>query len=235
MITETTLQSVLASAFDEYSIHERVRTGARNAVYDVTVNGTRAACKTTEHQPGVLAREGAVLRTLDKRTTVRVPTVLATGDGVLLLEWVEGDTDEPDDPPERRRALLSTVGRTMARLHNATRGWFGSHGELKLGDGPLTVDTPVDWPDRLRAFVDGWADDVSTTRYAEVGSAVVETVSTHRELFADCMPALVHGEVSPDHVLMRQDRSRSSTGSSHRLLPGGSTSCGPSATYSDDQ
>jgi aminoglycoside phosphotransferase (APT) family kinase protein len=200
MTTETTLQTVLASEFDEYKIREQIRARDRNTVYEVTVDGSQAACKMTENQPGMLAREGAILTTLQEQTTVQVPDVLGMGHGFLLLEWIQGDTYDVDDPPEERRALLSTVGRTVAQVHNATQKWFQGHGALEPDDGPLTVDKPVDWPVRLKSFIEEWANEVEATQYRDVGRAVVETVSTYRDMFTDCMPVLVHGEVCPGHV-----------------------------------
>lgn len=199
MTTESTLRDALASQFDEYAVHGRLRTSDRNTVYEVTADGRRAACKLTDSQPAMLAREGAVLTAVAERTPVPVPEVFATGDGYLVLEWAQGEQYE-GNARTHRRARLCAVGRTLARLHEATDDWFGGHGALERGGGSLAVERPIDWPDRLAAFVDDWATELAGTRDADAATAVAEFVDDHRYAFADCPPVLVHGEPCPDHA-----------------------------------
>lgn len=201
MTTESEIHDALASTFDEYEIRERVRVGKRNTVYDVTVDGRRTACKTTDCQPEILAREGAVLNAVTERTAVPAPSVLSAGDGYLLLEWVHGNPYGSYDARDGCQARLRTVGRTLARLHDATADWFTGHGPLERGAGPLSVDQPTDWSDRFSEFVNRWAADLTAERNADVAAAVVETVGANRDCFVRCSPTLVHGEASPDHVL----------------------------------
>ena len=199
MTTESTVRDALASKFEEATVHDCLRSSDRNAVYEVSVAGRRAVCKTTDSQPAMLAREGAVLAAVAERTAVPVPDVLAAGDGSLVLEWAGSDAHDADGR-DRRRERLRAVGRVLARLHRATKGWFDGHGALERGSGPLAVARPTDWADRLAGFVDDWATDLAETRDADVGSAVVEFVDEHRHAFADRPPVLVHGEPAPDHV-----------------------------------
>lgn len=197
MTTESRLRDALESEFEEYSVCKCLRKGDRNTVYEVSVDGRRAACKMTDDQPAMLAREGAVLAAVAKHAPVPVPKMLDTGDGYLLLEWVRGDDY---DSQGQRRARLRSVGRTLARLHSATAGWFDGHGQLERGDNPLAVKRPTAWPDRLSTFVDDWATNLVGTEDADVATAVVEFVEDHHHAFADCPPVLVHGEPSPEHA-----------------------------------
>jgi len=161
MTTESTVRTVLASEFEEFAVEDCVRVGQRHTVYAVTVDGRRAACKVTDCQPATLAREGAVLRAVTERTSVPAPEVLAStafesgvadsGEGVLVLQWVEGDRFDERSLGDQTPARLSAVGRALARLHDATEGWFDGHGPLRAGadphrsvDGPLAVDGPQD-------------------------------------------------------------------------------------------
>src|SRR6056297_3295955 len=121
MTTESTVRDALASQFEDIAVRGCLRSSDRNAVYEVSVAGRRAVCKTTDSQPAMLAREGAVLAAVAERTAVPVPDVLAAGDGSLVLEWAPGDVDDPDaGDRDRRRARLRAVGRMLARLHRDT-------------------------------------------------------------------------------------------------------------------
>lgn len=201
MTTESVLRETLASNVDDYTVNRRVRVGERNTVFEATVDGRRTACKLTDCQPATLAHEGAVQRTVAERTGVRVPAVIDSGDGYLLLEWVDGETCTDRDPGERRRDRFRSVGRWLARLHSATEEWFDGHGTLEPGARPLAVAEPAAWPTRLGEFAERWADDLAGTAAAETGAAVVSAVDFHRAALADCPPVLVHGEASGDHVL----------------------------------
>ncbi|WP_327052900.1 phosphotransferase family protein [Halomicrococcus gelatinilyticus] len=200
MTTESTVRDALASQFEDVAVRDCLRRDARNTVHEVSVDGRRAVCKTTDTQPAMLAREGAVLAAVGERTAVPVPAVLAAGDGHLVLAWARGDVDDRDDPRDRRRERLRAVGRTLARLHRDTAGWFDGHGALEEGGGPLVVARPTGWPDRFAGFVDDWAATLAGTRDADAGDAVREFVGEHRHEFADRSPVLVHGEPAPDHV-----------------------------------
>ena len=201
MTTESVLRETLASNADDYTVHRRVRVGERNTVFEATVDGRRTACKLTDCQPATLAHEGAVQRAVAERTGLWVPGVVDSGEGYLLLEWIDGETCAGRDPGQRRRDRFRSVGRWLARLHGATEGWFDGHGALDPGVRPLSVAESVAWPTRLGEFVERWADDLAGTPGAETGAAVVSAVDSHRATLADCPPVLIHGEASGDHVL----------------------------------
>lgn len=197
MTMDTPLHDLLGSTFDRYAVRDHVRTGDRHAVFEVTVEGRRAACKVTDEHPATLAREAAVLRAVNERTSLPVPTVLADDDGVLLLEWVDGERVDGADSNPRR---LEAVGRTLARLHEATVDWFDGHGPVADSGRPLAVADPVPWRDRLATFVGDWAAALRGTRHEAVATALVEFVEEHRDTFDDCPPVLVHGEPCPEHL-----------------------------------
>lgn len=200
MTTKSELRDVLGSRFDVISVEEQVRVGRRNTVYRVTVDGRRAACKMTDSRPSILAREAAVQRVVGERTSVPVPDVLAMGDGYLLSEWMDGEPYDSSESRQLCRTRLRAVGRTLGRLHGATEDAFGGHGTLQREEG-LSVANPVDWSTRFVDFVADWASNLAATRDADVGAAVREAVQRRRDLLTNCSPVLVHGEVSPAHVL----------------------------------
>ncbi len=205
MTTNSRVHDVVAAEFDEYAVRARLRTSDRNTAYEVSADGRRAVCKTTVTQPGVLARESSVLETVGRRTPVPVPTMLAAGEGYLVMEWAEGEAYDDRANRPRRKAWLRAVGRELARLHRATPDWFDGHGVLEPTRGPLAVARPTDWPTRLVAFVEDWAADLRGTSDADVAEAVSEFVAEHRNAFADRPPVLIHGEPCPEHVRFEGD------------------------------
>ncbi|KPN29556.1 fructosamine-3-kinase [Halolamina pelagica] len=203
MTTEATLTTVLEEAFDDYAIDRRVRVGERNTVYAARADGQRVACKLTDCQPGVLAREARLQRAVGESAPVAVPDVLASTDGCLVLEWLDAEPfgDHRQRGPERFRA----VGAALARLHAATANRFDGHGTLAVDGDGLAVEEGTDWPTRFATFVQRWADDLDGTSDADVGAAVLDAVIRHSGAFADVPPVLIHGEASPDHVLLDDD------------------------------
>lgn len=200
MTTESTLTTVLGEAFDDYTIDRRVRVGKRNTVYAARADGRRAACKLTDCQPGVLKREARLQRAVGGSTPLAVPDVLASTDGCLVLEWL--DAESFGDHRQRDSEQFRAVGAALARLHAATADWFDGHGTLTLDDDGLAVEEPTVWPTRFATFARRWADDLHGTPDGDVGAALVEAVTRHRDAFADAPPVLIHGEASPDHVLL---------------------------------
>jgi aminoglycoside phosphotransferase (APT) family kinase protein len=200
MTTESVLRDALAAHFEEYTIRGCLRSRERNTVYEVSVDGRRAVCKMTTAQPAMLACEGAVIEAVGTRTEVPVPSVLAAGEGYLVLAWALGDTYEHTAPQDQRRARLRAVGRLLARLHSTTAGWFDGHGMFKYGDDGLVVDQAIDWPSRLDAFLTDWVADLSDSQHADLGRAVQDVFERYAHAFRDCQPVLIHGEPSPDHV-----------------------------------
>jgi Ser/Thr protein kinase RdoA (MazF antagonist) len=203
MTTEATLTTVLEEVFDDYAIDRRVRVGERNTVYAARADGRRVTCKLTDCQPGVLGREARLQRAVGGSTPLAVPDVLASAEGCLVLEWL--DAESFGDRRPREPAAFRAVGVALGRLHAATADWFDGHGTLTLDGDRLAVEDPADWATRLATFVQRWADDLDDTPDADVGAAVVDTVTQHSDVLADVPPVLIHGEASPDHVLLDGD------------------------------
>lgn len=102
------------------------------------------------HPEGLLAAEARGLALLAATRTVRVPEVLATprsGDGWLLLEWIE--------PGPHSRAAWDRLGRDLAALHRTRGARFGDERDNFIGTLPQ-ANAPMNswagfWRDRRLA------------------------------------------------------------------------------------
>ncbi|HUG41603.1 MAG TPA: fructosamine kinase family protein [Longimicrobiales bacterium] len=96
------------------------------------------------HPPGLLDAEARGLRLLASTATVRVPELVATpptGDGWLLLEWIEPGPPGP--------ASWTRLGEDLAALHRHRADRFGA--DLPNFIGPLPQDNA-----RSPAWADFW-------------------------------------------------------------------------------
>lgn len=139
-----------------------------NAVFKVQLDGKAAALRL--HRPGYhgiaalsselawvaeLARKGmnvpSPLSTPDGRTFVELPATAELGIQYAdIMSWIDGrplgETGVPfTDTPDRLAAIFTTIGATMADLHNLSDNWSSPSGFARpawnadglLGEGPL--------------------------------------------------------------------------------------------------
>jgi fructosamine-3-kinase len=103
--------------------------------------GTVVFAKSGANLPdGLLAVEAEGLAWLRQAHAVRVPAVIAVGDELLVLEWIEPGTRTADTD--------ETLGRGLAALHRTGAGAFGWHRDGFIGSLPQRNTPPVegDWP-----------------------------------------------------------------------------------------
>ncbi len=104
----------------------------------VLADGREVFVKDARAEPALVAAEAAGLRWLAEPGVMPLPEVLATGDGLLVLPWLE--------PSAPTAAAAERFGRDLAALHlsgapSYGAPWQGFIGELRLDNRPLD-----DWP-----------------------------------------------------------------------------------------
>jgi fructosamine-3-kinase len=169
--------------------------------------GGRAFVKTRDDAPaGEYAAEAAGLRWLAEARALRVPEVLALGDGAdgprfLALEWVDEGRLSPLGQEE--------LGRGLAALHAAGAASFGGERPLHLGRLRLPGEPTDDWPSfytecRVRPLL----------RRAAGSGALSESAVRAVERVCDRLPALagppepparLHGDLWSGNVLAGAD------------------------------
>ncbi|UPV99447.1 phosphotransferase [Halorussus gelatinilyticus] len=147
-----------------------------------------------------IARERAVMEYVGTRSSVPVPTVLASEtagevpylataamDGQRRLElWYDEEADE-----ERHARLARQIGRSLARLHELR---FESHGHVVGGDADgLELETGP-WTDVLVERIERMADIAGDGRFDHHFEEVVAAVEANRDLLDGAPAALVHGD-----------------------------------------
>lgn len=189
------IHDVLESYASSYSVHRVLNDVPPHRVYEVTVDGDRAACKLGREPWATPSVEGRVLEYVERETTVPVPHVLTVGDGYFLTEWCE---DAPDEQVSVTESEAHDMGVCLARLHAQTT--FEKSGLLRAS-GTLAVDTRDTWSDTLCEFLADVHDDLSGTGYEDVGERALSFVECHRAFFdAADDAALVHGDFVPSHL-----------------------------------
>jgi protein-ribulosamine 3-kinase len=108
----------------------------------VATSGESAFLKWGEAEPGMFAAETRGLRALAGAHAVRVPHVLAGGDGWLLLEWLE--------PGRAGRRAWHELGRSLAQLHRTPAERYGADHDNFIGSLPQSNDRSADWPEFWR-------------------------------------------------------------------------------------
>lgn len=212
------VRRALATHFECHAVVAQLHDVPPHAVYEVRADGRRAVCKVARGPTADPGAEAAVVDHVDRHTDLPVPTVLASREGYFVASWLEGlpaeatvpDADNIDD------AYARALGTALARLHEATAGTFARPGFPQPASGALgerdsdgrATDEPglrvADrgrWPDVLRTYLDGVADDLADTEWADAVRAVRRLIADHPDLFAGAGdPVLCHGNLLPDHV-----------------------------------
>lgn len=105
-------------------------------------DGYSVFLKTAEGAPGMFEREAEGLAALAEAGAIRIPEVLAVGDGGLVLEAVRAGSRRPD--------FFECFGRQFARLHQYHGRVFGFTSDNFIGSTPQ-LNSPVgkgdDWPE----------------------------------------------------------------------------------------
>lgn len=190
------VRDALASHAADYGVCRRLHDVPPHAVYEVTVEGTRAVCKIARGPAADPATEARVLEYVRAHTPVPVPRVLAVGRDHFLAEWHDGVPEDPSvDGPTVR-----TMGRGLATLHAAAADDFDASGRLRAEGGRPTVDADERWSDTLVALLADRRDYLDGAGYGDLAREALAFVRDHRDLFAVDDATLVHGNFLPEHV-----------------------------------
>jgi len=178
--------------------------GCVSAVYDVRLgDGRHVVAKVDESRSDTLATEGFMLRYLAAQTALPVPAVVAEGSGVLLTEYIEGDSRFDG-------AAEADAAERLAALHALTAPTFGFErdtliGGLRQPNNPTAVWLDFFAEQRL-IFMAGQA--ARAGRLPAATRARVERLAGHldRWLVEPAAPSLIHGDVWTTNVLARGGR-----------------------------
>ncbi|HOU40825.1 MAG TPA: fructosamine kinase family protein [Promineifilum sp.] len=178
--------------------------GCVSAVYDVRLgDGRHVVAKVDESRSDTLATEGFMLRYLAAQTALPVPAVVAEGSGVLLTEYIEGDSRFDG-------AAEADAAERLAALHALTAPTFGFErdtliGGLRQPNNPTAVWLDFFAEQRL-IFMAGQATRAG--RLPAATRARVERLAGHldRWLVEPAAPSLIHGDVWTTNVLARGGR-----------------------------
>ncbi len=178
--------------------------GCVSAVYEARLgDGRRVVAKVDESGSDTPATEAFMLRYLAERTALPVPAVVAVDGGVLLMEYVEGDSRfdgaAEEDAAER-----------LAALHALTAPTFGFERNTLIG-GLRQPNRPTPgWLDffaeQRLSYMAGEA--ARAGRLPAATRARVERLAGHldRWLMEPAAPSLIHGDVWTTNVLARGGR-----------------------------
>jgi len=193
------IHDVLESYASSYSVHRLLHDVPPHRVYEVTVDGVRAACKLARDSRAAPSVEGRVIEHVERETDVPVPHVLTVGDGYFLTEWCD---DAPDDQVSVTESEARALGASLGTLHTQTS--FESTG--LLGESStLTVRAQDTWSETLGEILSGVHDDLAGTGYEDVSERALSFVDCHREFFDAAGDAvLIHGDFVPSHVTFDQ-------------------------------
>ncbi len=175
--------------------------GCVSAVYDVRLgDGRRVVAKVDESGTDALGTEAFMLRYLAEQTALPVPAVLAVDGGVLLLEYVVGDS-RFDGAAEEEAA------ERLAALHALTAPAFGFERDTLIGGlrqpNPDTAGWLNFFAEQRLAYMAGEA--ARAGRLPVATQARVDRLASHldRWLAEPARPSLIHGDVWTTNVLAR--------------------------------
>lgn len=191
------VHGALASHPVETTVRRRLHDVRPHEVFEVTYDGQRAVCKLATHPVGHPELEARILEFVGAETSVPVPPILAVGSDHYVAGWCDDLPDEPTVDRPRVRAM----GRSLARLHEATSERFDSPGRLVVRGDELALDADRRWSDTLCAFLEDRRDFLEPLGYGDLATEVLELVEEYPSAFDDvATPALLHGNALPEHV-----------------------------------
>ncbi len=178
--------------------------GCVSAVYEVRLaDGRRLVAKVDESGSDAPATEAFMLRYLAERTALPVPDVVAVDGGVLLMEYVEGDSRfdgaAEEDAAER-----------LAALHALTAPTFGFERDTLIGGLRQPNRPTAGWLDFFaeQRLIYMAGEAARAGRLPAATRARVERLAGRldRWLMEPLAPSLIHGDVWTTNVLARGGR-----------------------------
>ena len=171
-------------------------------VYEVRLEGRRAALKVDAHPRGRAADEGRVHEYVARRTSAAVPEPVAVGSDHYLTAWNEAiartRSAETLEPTWTRAA-----GRWIGTLHDDTAGAFDGFGRPRDdGESGLALESHEDWTDAVLDRLGSHRSVLERVGYADVADAVAEFLRANPRAFEGAgEPVLCHGDAHPEHVV----------------------------------
>ncbi|WP_135853476.1 phosphotransferase family protein [Halorussus salinus] len=197
----TDVRDALATLSNDYRIRGELHAVPPHAVYEVSVEGTRAVCKVARGARADPATEARVMEFVGRETGVPVPEILGAGDDWFVAEWCDG---LPDEEPTLDASRARTLGAGLATLHDQTAGAFEETGFPRATGGetgPLAVETRDSWTETTLDFLADLRDYLADFGYAEVAEEARTFLEARPDLLAGSDdPVLAHGNYLPAHV-----------------------------------
>lgn len=198
------VRNALASISDDFEIHGELMKTDRHVVHEVRFEGRPAVCKLARGDSTGLQRDALVLRRLADSDAVSVPDLLARDEDHYVAAFAPGGEYDGDAPRRIRERRLRDAGATLARVHEAFS--FEAYGDLRPAGDRLELDARESWPDLFVEQVADWSDDLTKTRFADLGTDVLAFVRDHAAAFAEVRsPVLVHGDYEADNLRFAGD------------------------------
>jgi len=178
--------------------------GCVSAVYEARLgDGRRVVAKVDESGGDTLATEAFMLRYLAERTALPVPTVVAVDGGVLLMEYVDGDSRFDS-------AAEEDAAEQLAALHALTAPTFGFERDTLIGGLRQPNRPTAAWLDFFaeQRLIYMAGEAARAGRLPATTRARVERLAGHldRWLAEPAAPALIHGDVWTTNVLAHDGR-----------------------------
>ncbi|UPW01530.1 aminoglycoside phosphotransferase family protein [Halorussus gelatinilyticus] len=201
MTDSADVRDALASISNDYEVRRRLHAVPPHAVYEVSVEGTRAVCKVARGARADPSTEARVMSFVGRETVVPVPRILAVGGDWFVAEWRAGLPDD-DLPLDAERAR--TLGAGLATLHDETAGAFEKTGFPRAEGGRLVVDARDAWTETVSDLLEDLRDYLADFGYADVAEEARALLEERPDLLAGSDdPVLAHGNYLPSHVAVR--------------------------------
>ena len=157
----------------------------------------------TEWGENLMAVEDQLMRFIAPKVTLSVPSPEICADGVMVYHLLEGGAflrgTWADADHKAQQSLAEQLGRFLYELHHLPTGnldW-----EIPLTLAPVTLDTWLDIHDRFVEKVQPlllphqveWAEHLFNS-------------ALNRPDFFDFNPVLIHGDLTPYHILYSEDQ-----------------------------
>jgi fructosamine-3-kinase len=166
-------------------------------------DGSRIVAKQDREPGGNLAVEGAMLRYLAEKSSLPVPVVLFSDDGLLLLEFLPG-ANRFTAKSQRHAAEL------MAELHEITAGAYGFDGATLIGGlhqpNPWTESWLAFFRDQRLLYMGRQAMDAGRLPAQIFGRLETFLDRLERWLSEPDAPSLIHGDAWGGNVLAAEDK-----------------------------
>lgn len=194
------IESFLCQTFDEVRTETCLHDVPPHEVHEVIVDDTRAILKFDTGPTGRAGIEGAVMALLDERTSVPVPTILATDEDYYVARW-HPDAPAPDTDPTASETWAGATGACLAQLHTETEGLIDQYGQFVPDDDRLIVDGHDRWQSAMIAYITDRRPVLARFGHEDMADAAIATLEAQTiDESSIGPPVCCHGWATPEHV-----------------------------------